>query len=180
MTAALWVLLSGALIAADQVTKHLATALRGKEEITVIKGVLNFNYVENPGAAWGIFKNSSWVIIAITTLAIIAIPVLMIVYRKIHPLFNLSLSVILAGAGGNYIGHVFSGYVVDFIQVKFISFPSFNVADCCITVGAVILGVYVVFFDKHFFRDSKKKEKTETGDEKPTADAGDGDAGKKD
>ncbi|MBO4217502.1 MAG: signal peptidase II [Clostridia bacterium] len=159
MTVILWFILSAALLAADLVTKHLATALRGGEEIVVIKNVLSFNYVENPGGAWGIFRNSAWVIIAITSVALIVLPVLMIVYRKIHPLFSLSLSLIWAGAIGNYIGHVFSGYVVDFIQVKFISFPSFNVADCCITVGAVLLGVYIIFFDRYFFRDNGKKKK---------------------
>ena len=155
-----WYILSAVLLAADQITKHIATSLQGKEEVVVIKNVLSFNYVENPGGAWGIFKNSAWVIIALTTAAIIAIPVLMFIYRKIHPLFSLSLSLIWAGAIGNYLGHVFSGYVVDFIQVKFISFPSFNVADCCITVGAVLLAVYILFFDKHFFRDTKKNDKS--------------------
>ncbi len=159
MITVLWFAIAAVMLAADLVTKHLALSLRGGEELVVIKNVLSFNYVENPGGAWGIFKSSAWIIIVITTAAIIAIPALMIIYRKVHPLFSLSLSLIWSGAIGNYIGHVFDGYVVDFIQVKFINFPSFNVADCCITVGAILLGVYIVFLDKHFFRDGKKRDK---------------------
>ena len=176
MMTAVWFLISALLVGADQLTKHFAESLQGKEEIVVIKGVLSFNYVENSGAAWGMLRNASWIIIVITTIAILAISAAIIVYRKVHPLFSLSLSVILAGAIGNYLGHVFSGYVVDFIQVKFISFPSFNVADCCVTVGAVLMCVYILFFDKHFFRDEKKKNKSGKGENGDDPESGNGTA----
>ena len=59
-----------------------------------------------------------------------------------------SLMLMFAGALGNAIDRIFRGYVVDFIETTFISFPVFNIADIAITVGAVLLIIYILFFDK--------------------------------
>ena len=49
---------------------------------------------------------------------------------------------------GNVIDRIFRGYVVDFIETTFINFPVFNIADVAITIGAVLLIIYILFFDK--------------------------------
>ena len=67
-------------------------------------------------------------------------------YRR-HPLMNLSLGMVLGGGIGNMIDRIRLGYVVDFFHTDFIDFAVFNVADCFITVGAVLLAVYVIFFE---------------------------------
>lgn len=59
-----------------------------------------------------------------------------------------SLTLLFAGALGNAIDRIFRGYVVDFIETAFIDFPVFNVADIAITCGAVIMAIYIIFFDK--------------------------------
>ena len=59
---------------------------------------------------------------------------------------------------GNMIDRVFLGYVVDFIEAVFIDFPVFNVADICVTVGAFLMAIYLIFLDKTFFVDKPKNE----------------------
>ena len=59
-----------------------------------------------------------------------------------------SLTLLFAGALGNAIDRIFRGYVIDFIETAFIDFPVFNVADIAITCGAVIMAIYIIFFDK--------------------------------
>ena len=70
-----------------------------------------------------------------------------------NKLQNISLTLIFAGALGNAIDRIFRGFVIDFIETAFISFPVFNIADIAITIGAFLLVIYVIFFDK----ESKEK-----------------------
>jgi len=56
------------------------------------------------------------------------------------------------------IDRVFAGAVVDFLNFQFIDFPVFNVADICVTAGAALMFIYLIFIDKEFFRDKKKEE----------------------
>ena len=72
---------------------------------------------------------------------------ILIKYYKRHVLLNISLAMVLGGAVGNMIDRFRLGYVVDFLDTEFIRFPTFNIADCFITVGAILLGVYIIFFD---------------------------------
>ena len=65
-----------------------------------------------------------------------------------HPLGLWALATISGGAVGNLIDRVRLGYVVDMMEVEFIRFPVFNVADCFVVCGAILLVVYVLFFDK--------------------------------
>ena len=56
------------------------------------------------------------------------------------------------------IDRAFGGAVVDFLNFQFIDFPVFNVADICVTAGAALMFIYLIFIDKEFFRDKKKEE----------------------
>ena len=67
------------------------------------------------------------------------------------------IAAIYAGGLGNMIDRVRLGYVVDMIEVEFISFPVFNVADCFITCGCIALMVSLVLFNKEFWKDEKKQ-----------------------
>ena len=71
-----------------------------------------------------------------------------------HPVGYWALAMIAGGAVGNLIDRVRLGYVVDMIEVEFMRFAVFNVADCAVCVGAALLVVYAFFFDE----DSKKKK----------------------
>lgn len=164
----LWIIIIAAGVVIDQVTKYVIShAYEIGETHVLIKGFLNFTYIRNEGAAWGIFSNSRWVFIVITAVMLVLMPLVLYKYRKLHFLFGLSLSLIISGAIGNMIDRVFLGSVVDFIQAAFIDFPIFNVADCCVTVGAVLMFIYLVFIDKELFRSKKdgaEKKDAESAD----------------
>ena len=157
------------LTALDQWTKALAVqCLKGREPFVIWDGVLEFRYHENTGAAWGMLKEQQMLFYVLTV--IFCAVVLVEIYRlrgdmRYMP-FNYTLIVVLAGALGNFIDRVFNQYVVDFIYVKLIDFPIFNVADCYITVSVVVLVLLMFFYysDEEFdkmiplFSAKKKKE----------------------
>lgn len=135
----LYVFISIAVILLDQLSKSLITShFSLYEQKTLIEGVLSFTYIQNRGAAFGIFSGARVFFIVITVLAF----VLGYVYFKKHPMKNifekLGISFIAGGAVGNLIDRAFLGYVRDFISADFIDFPIFNVADCFVCIGAAI------------------------------------------
>lgn len=155
----LWIIIIIASVLIDQGTKMLiANTFELGETHVLIKGFLNFTFIRNEGAAWGMFSNSRWVFIVITAVMLVVLPIVLYKYRKLHFLFGFSLSLIIGGAIGNMIDRVFQGSVVDFIQAAFIDFPIFNFADCCVTVGAALMFVYLVFIDKTLFKSKKNEE----------------------
>ena len=150
----LWIVIIVSSIFLDQLTKWIVVnSMNLYESIVLIPNVFSFTYIHNYGAAWGMFSNHRWIFILITSLALIIMPIILYRYRKVHFLFNLSLSLFIGGAIGNLIDRIFVGYVVDFLEFTFISFPVFNVADICVVCGAGIMIVYALFFDKTFFVD---------------------------
>ncbi|MGN0398944.1 MAG: signal peptidase II [Blautia sp.] len=146
------VFISGILTLLDQWTKQLAvTHLQNQPDISLISGVLSLHYLENRGAAFGIFQNRQIFFLLMTTVIL-----LFIFYalwkmpqtKKYMPLRLLSYF-ITAGAVGNLLDRIRLGYVVDFIYFSLIDFPVFNVADIYVTVSMVILLTLVLFFYKN-------------------------------
>lgn len=161
--ALLWGLVVLFSVLADQATKKLVTAAMAQNErIPVIPGLFSFCYIENKGAAWGMLSGSRWVFLVVTALALVILPIFLYRYRKLPFLFGFSLSLVLGGAIGNMIDRLFLGSVVDFFEFTFIDFPVFNVADICVTVGTVLMFIYLAFFDKTIFADKTKRKDNET------------------
>lgn len=149
-------------IALDQWTKTLATRfLKAQSAIPVIKDILELDYVENRGAAFGMLQGRRiyFLVIAAAVFFLFAWLLLKLPpekkYRKIH----IALSFILAGAVGNTIDRGARGYVVDFIYFKLIDFPVFNVADIFITVMTLWLAVLLLFFFKEEDFDFLRRKK---------------------
>ncbi len=134
------------LLAIDQISKYFVLiALKPVGTVTVIPGLLELTYVENTGAAFGLFKNAIWLVIAVTVIAAAVILVLLFRYKH-HSFFSYTTSALLiAGGLGNLIDRIVHGFVVDFIHVLFFGYV-FNFADCCITVGAVLFVIHMLFF----------------------------------
>ena len=85
---------------------------------------------------------------------------ILIYYRKkLSPLLSVALSMIAGGGVGNQIDRIFRGEVIDFLNFQFIDFPIFNVADCFVTVGCVLAGISIIFFDRWVLFDDKDKKK---------------------
>ncbi len=110
--------------------------------VEVIKNVLNFTYIQNRGASMGILQGQKFFLIAITLVIIGFGGWFVKKYRPENPVLLTSCSLILSGAIGNLIDRIKFGYVRDFIDVQFVDFYVFNVADCAIVIGAILLVVY--------------------------------------
>ena len=153
-------------VAADQVTKRMVELqLKPLRDVPLIDGVLHFTYTENTGAAFGMFPGGRWVFIVASILAIIGIAIYLA--RKtapIHKLEVLALGLIMGGAVGNLIDRILFKYVTDFIYVKAINFARFNVADACVSVGAVLLCVYIFFYHEKYINRLKKNTLPEESD----------------
>lgn len=133
------IFLFSATIVLDRVTKHLALLHLPQSPVHVFS-ILEFVYVENYGAVFGLFSNQPINFAALSIGSIVIILVLLHLFFKKIPWLPVSL--ILGGAVGNIIDRYLYGYVVDFIKVG--SFYVFNVADACITIGAGILFIIVL------------------------------------
>ena len=142
--------ISAAIVVLDQIFKYLAiNNLKSIENIVVIDNLLYFTYLENRGAAFGIFSNQRWLFIIATVLAIILLVYLVFVKKFQSKIFNISVALIIGGGVGNLIDRISLGYVVDYIQISFFP-PVCNFADYCITAGTIILIIWLFFcYDKN-------------------------------
>jgi signal peptidase II len=142
------------VVAADLLTKYLLTPLMQAQlggSLEIIPNVLHFTYVENTGASFGIFQNSVVFFIIVTGIVLAAGITFMIRSRKTHSTFlKVSLSLVIGGAFGNFYDRIVFGFVRDFIDFKFLSFWNwiFNIADAALVIGAILLGIYVLFIYK--------------------------------
>ncbi|MEG1459678.1 MAG: signal peptidase II [Acetivibrio sp.] len=153
------------LVLFDQLTKYMAqTKLMGTDGISLIDGVFRLQYLENRGAAFGSFQNKI-IFLVIITIAIFS--GIVYVYTKLpeqkryFPLQYL-LIFISAGAIGNFLDRLINNYVIDFLYFEWIDFPIFNVADCYVTISAVILFILGIFYykDEDFEFLKQKKDVT--------------------
>jgi len=154
----LMLLFCAGAVALDQWTKYLVVEMIPMySRVDVIPGLFHLTYVQNTGAAFSLFEGMQW-LFAIIFLAFTVLIVWEAV-RKTMPFSAFErwcIVAIYAGGLGNMIDRIRLGYVVDMIEVEFIRFPVFNVADCFITCGCVALIASLVLFNKEFWKDDKK------------------------
>lgn len=132
----------------DYITKIWAIdTLKGKADITVIEGFFDFSYLENRGAAFGIFQGRVYLLAFVTMIIMAVLFVMYLKTKKKTKLLTISTALILTGAIGNLMDRLRYGFVVDFISWHWKNtyyFPTFNVADICITVGTGLLILYII------------------------------------
>lgn len=132
----------------DRITKIWAVNnLKGNDGITVIEGFFDLAYLENRGAAWGIFQGRTTMLALLTAIIITGIIVNFYRTKQKSMLFTLSNAFIVTGAVGNLIDRVRDGFVVDFLEFHYGTryyFPTFNVADMFVTLGTVFLILYIL------------------------------------
>jgi signal peptidase II len=141
------------IVAVDQWTKWLVLKnMELGERIPVFEPYLAWLSHRNRGAAWGMLEGKMWLFAIITIAVIIGILYYFHKHAKGQPLFQLSLMVILGGAVGNFIDRMVRGEVVDFVDVLIpvinYDFPIFNVADAALTVGVVLMILFVIYDEK--------------------------------
>ena len=161
------VLIVGAILL-DQGSKLLAaTFLAGKETITLVPPrILELTYITNEGVAGGALAGNRFATIFFPALGLLVLAIYLFRFCPKEKRYRIPLAAIFAGGIGNLVDRIFRGEVVDFISMpwlpwvqfkpfQFVDFPIFNVADICVTLGALALIVVLVI---DIIRDSKKKK----------------------
>lgn len=136
------------LLALDQFSKYLAiTKLKDKPACVLIDGVLELNYLENRGSAFGMLQNQKVFILfmGFVFLAVVLFFLFKMPDDKKYRAIHICLSAVIAGGIGNMIDRFRFDYVVDFISFVLIHFPIFNVADCYIVVAVILLFILFLF-----------------------------------
>ncbi len=146
------------IVGVDQLTKYLTIAnISLFADVPFLPGFLSLTYVQNTGAAFSMLEGQAWLFVLVFAVMTV---LLFIEYFK-HPLpftrlERWCLAAIYGGGIGNMLDRVFRGFVVDMIKTEFIDFPIFNIADCYITCGCILLLVHLLFFNKAFWKEEKK------------------------
>ncbi len=139
------------LVLLDQVTKYFAVLhLKDQPDFILIDGVMQLQYLENRGAAFGILQNQRTLFIILFIVVVIVAAVFYCTVnmdRKFLPLRLIAIFVI-AGGTGNLIDRISQGYVVDFFSFSLINFPIFNVADIYVTLSMIALIILLLFYYK--------------------------------
>jgi signal peptidase II len=150
-------LFAGAIVGLDQWTKILVVeniSLYGYQE--AIPGLFSLTYAQNTGAAWSAMEGMIWLFVLIFLIFVAGMIWEFITNKLGFTTFERWCLVAVFGGGlGNMIDRLRLGYVVDMIRLEFMNFPIFNVADCFITCGCILLMVHLLFFNENF---RKEKE----------------------
>ena len=140
--------LAPAAFVLDRLTQLLAQkALAPGVRTDALPGLFRFVLVKNTGAAFNILSGRIGFLSIISLLFVIGVIWYMIVKKPQNRLFCIALMLLFSGAVGNMADRIFRGFVVDFIKTVFIEFPVFNIADIAITCGAILLIIYLLFFE---------------------------------
>ncbi|MBE6651971.1 MAG: signal peptidase II [Ruminococcaceae bacterium] len=146
----IWLAIIAVTVFIDQITKYLTIFyLKPIDTLPIIQDVIHLTYVENTGAAFGMMKDSRWVFMLVSSVAIVGILGYMVYHiwikkQPMHWAQALALSFIVGGGIGNMIDRTLLGYVVDMIDFRLINFAVFNVADSFVCVGAGIMILYLI------------------------------------
>ena len=146
----LYIILFVILVIADQVVKFWVRAnIPLGESIPFLPHIMDLTYTQNTGAAFSILREHTW-LLTLLSAVLVVIVALLVARRFITGRLGLvAANLVLAGGIGNLIDRVALGYVTDMFQTTFMDFAVFNVADSCLTIGVVLLVIYVLFcYDK--------------------------------
>ena len=131
-------------IVADQIFKNwiVANIQLGDTE-KIWPNVLSLTYIKNDGAAWSSFSGQQWFFLILTPIVLVV--ALWFLWKKMaQNWYFIGLTLIIAGALGNFIDRIRQGFVVDMFQTEFINFPIFNIPDILLSVGFVLLFIAIL------------------------------------
>ncbi|MBO3445338.1 MULTISPECIES: signal peptidase II [Clostridia] len=144
----LYALIIVLLIGIDQLSKVWAlNSLKDIGSIPIIENIFHLTYVENRGAAFGMFQDNQMIFVIVALSASIFGIYYLNKNKNINLLGKTGIILIISGAIGNLIDRVRLGFVVDYFDFRFIWEYVFNVADVFVVVGTILLCVYILFFD---------------------------------
>ena len=154
----LMALMGCGIVAADQLSKlWILDNIPLHQQMPAIPGLFHLTYVQNTGAAFSSFQGQQWLFALVFAVLTVAVIWEFTTKKMGFSTFERwCIAAIYAGGLGNMIDRLRLRFVVDMIEVEFMNFPVFNVADCFITCGCIAMMVSLVFFNKGFWKDGKK------------------------
>lgn len=136
--------LSLILLIVDRLTKWwVSSTLDHGVPHNLIGNVIRLTRVHNDGGAFGIFPGGGVVFLIVSGIVSFILFLILLTMHIDSKLIRTGMAFVLAGALGNLIDRIQWGYVLDFFEIR--GFPIFNVADACITVGAVFIILAILF-----------------------------------
>ena len=151
-------LLALLIAAADQLTKLLVVQhIPLHTTLPLLPGGVSLTYVQNDGAAFSSFRGMQWMFLLI--FLIFTASIFYEYFKKPMPFSKwerVLIAAVYGGGLGNLIDRVRLGYVVDMIQTEFMNFPVFNVADCFISCGCILLMLHLILCNKQIWKEDKK------------------------
>ena len=155
--------LAGGIIGLDQLLKWIVLErLVPLGSVTCIPGLLNWTYVENRGAAFGLLQNQQWLFNTVTILMVV-VCIFYILRTCRSKWVAVALTLVVGGGIGNLLDRVFRGFVVDFISFSFFS-PVFNFADACVVIGGVLL-IFITMLEVYQDWKALKQKKAKVSEE---------------
>jgi len=142
----LFLVIAAFVVALDQTSKLWVRSYLDPYETIPLVGCLSLTNVRNTGSAFGLFANQAFLL---TLVAIVGLVTILLFYRylsRISLLSSFALGLVFGGAVGNLIDRLRLGHVTDFIDVRLwrdFHWPAFNVADSAITVGSIVLAIFI-------------------------------------
>jgi len=136
------------VIAASFITRFEIFKLvdQGITDVNLIPGILDYTYVRNTGAAFGLLSGKKYLLIAITAIIVIAILVYVVKNRKtINKVEKFALALMISGGFCNMYERVINDSVLDYINIHLL--PVFNVADIAITCGCILLFIAIIILE---------------------------------
>ena len=132
------------LIGLDQIIKYWAlNSLKEVNSIPVINNIFSLTYVENRGAAFGMLQNNQSIFILVAAVAC-CFGLYYLHGKKVNNLGKIGILLVISGAIGNLIDRVRLGFVVDYLDFHIIWSYVFNLADCFVVVGTILLCLYII------------------------------------
>lgn len=143
-------------VAIDQIIKLLVIKhLEPIGSLPLVDGVVQLNYAENTGAAFGSFSAHTDLLSIFTFVVIIIGFLYLFIKKRKVDVEYVCIALIIAGGIGNLIDRVFRGFVVDYIEPLFIEFAIFNFADILVTCSSIVLVIWLLY---EIYREGKEKE----------------------
>ena len=145
---AVFVIIAVAVVIVDQISKYFVSVYLPEVGSTfpIIRDVLHLTRVNNEGAAFGMLSTQRWIFMVLSIVAIVGITIWTAVYlsKKGNTWMLIAAAFVVGGGIGNMVDRIRLGYVIDFIDCRFINFYVFNVADSFVTIGCILLIICLI------------------------------------
>ncbi len=118
------------------------------ESVPVVENVFHLTYHGNTGVAFGMMADNRMLLIGLCAVVLVILGAVIYKLKPKELVAILGFGMVIGGAIGNVFDRIVYGFVIDFLDFCLINYPIFNVADCFVVIGTILIGVYIVFFVK--------------------------------